>query len=76
MGKKVGVEVPEALALSGTEWKEWLAAHLYGDALLSLGNAADLAGLDKRTFVERLGKCGDSQFDHPPEALERDMKNA
>ncbi len=76
MGKKVVIEVPEALDLSGTEWKEWLAAHLYGDALLSLGHAADLAGLDKRTFAERLGKYGVSLFNHPPEDLERDMNNA
>jgi len=76
MGKRVVIEVPEALALSSSEWKEWMAAHLYGDALLSLGHAAVVAGLDKRTFAERLGKYGVSLFNHPHDDLERDLKNA
>lgn len=36
----------------------------------------DLAGLDERTFAERLRKYGVSLFDEPPEDLEQDLKNA
>ncbi|MBL7951903.1 MAG: UPF0175 family protein [Flavobacteriales bacterium] len=75
MAKRLSIEVPDAFAWSETEVREMLAAHLYEHALLSLGHAADLAGLDKRTFAERLGKYGVSLFNHPPEDLERDLKN-
>ena len=43
---------------------------------LFLGQAADLAGLTKRTFAELLGKYDVSIFNYPPSDLTRDVKNA
>ncbi len=75
MAKRLSIEVPDAFAWTEAEVKEMLAAHLYEHALLSLGNAADLAGLDKRTFAERLGKYGVSLFNHSPDDVDRDLNN-
>ena len=53
-----------------------VASTLYEKGKLSLGQAADLAGLTKRTFAELLGKYGVSIFNYPPSDLTRDVKNA
>jgi predicted HTH domain antitoxin len=43
---------------------------------LSLGQAAELAGYSKRTFMELLGNYGVSIFEYPEMELEKDIKNA
>ncbi len=53
-----------------------LATKLYGDGKLSLGQAADLVGLTKRTFAELLGKYGISLFNYPVSDLSNDVRNA
>ena len=53
-----------------------LAAHLYGDGKLSMGRAAAIAGVSKRTLMENLGKYGVSVFNYGPDELEQDMRNA
>ena len=53
-----------------------LAARLYEQGKLSLGQAAELVGLTKRTFAELLGKYGVSIFNYPASDLSRDVKNA
>lgn len=53
-----------------------LAAKLYEDGKLSIGQAADLVGLTKRTFIELLGKYGVSIFNYPASDLSQDIANA
>ncbi len=53
-----------------------LAAKLYEDGTLSLGQAAELAGYSKRTFMEALGKHEVSLFKYSEEELEQDIRNA
>jgi predicted HTH domain antitoxin len=53
-----------------------LAAKLYEQGKLSLGQAAELAGLTKRSFMEILGNYGVSVFNYPAEELESDLENA
>lgn len=52
------------------------ASKLYEKGKLSLGQAAELAGLSKRVFIELLGKYGVSVFNYPISDIERDFKNA
>lgn len=53
-----------------------IAAKLYEGGTLSSGQAAELAGLSKRTFLELLGKCGVSVFITSLDDLESDIANA
>ena len=58
------------------EVKFIIASRLYEQGRLSLGEASEVAGVSKRTFVELLGEYGVSVFNYDPEELESDYKNA
>lgn len=53
-----------------------LAAKLYEDGTLSLGQAAELAGCSKRVFMEILGNYDVSLFNYSEEELDQDIQNA
>ena len=53
-----------------------LASSLYEQGKLSLGQAADVANLSKRTFAELLGLYGVSLFNYPATDLVQDVTNA
>ncbi len=74
--KTVTLHLPETLDMGEGEITMILASKLYEDGKLSLGQAADLVGLTKRTFAELLGKYGVSIFNYPASDLSRDVKNA
>ncbi len=52
------------------------ASKLYEMGKLSLGQAAELAGYSKRTFMELLANYGVSIFNYSPDELDQDLKNA
>ncbi len=74
--KKLTINIPDSLELDENDLTLLLATQLYERSKLSLGQAAELAGLSKRVFAELLGKFGVSLFNHPIKDLPRDMKNA
>jgi predicted HTH domain antitoxin len=74
--KSLTLHIPDSIDLDDKELIMTLASKLYEQGKLSLGQAADLAGLSKRTFSEMLGKYGVSIFNYPPSDLSRDLKNA
>ena len=74
--KQVTLDIPDMLDISEAEAAMLFAAMLYEQGKLSLGQAADLAHLPKRTFAERLGTYNVSLFNYPPEDLLRDIANA
>ncbi len=74
--RTVKFNLPDNLELDEHEVAMLLATRLYEQGKLSLGQAAELVGLTKRTFAELLGKYGVSIFNHPASDLERDVKNA
>ena len=53
-----------------------VAARLYEQGKLSLGQAAEVAGLTKRTFAELLGGYNVSIFNFPASDLSKDIANA
>jgi predicted HTH domain antitoxin len=67
------LELPDSLQLSEFDIKMILAAKLYEMGTLSGGQAAELAGVSKRTFLELLGKYGVSIFGYSAEELEEDL---
>lgn len=70
------VKLPSISDLTENEIKIILAGELYEREKLSLGQAADLAGLTKRAFIEVMGKYGYSVFSKSVDDLLSDIKNA
>ena len=63
--KTITLNIPEQVELSEKEVQMILASQLYEQGKLSLGQAADMAGLSKRFFMETLGEYGISVFNYP-----------
>ncbi len=53
-----------------------VSTKLYKQGNLSLGQAAEVASLSKRTFAELLGSYNVSIFKYPAMDLTRDVENA
>ena len=64
------------LDLNAAELTMVLASRLYEERKLSLGQAAEMANLSKRTFAELLGFYGVSIFNYPATDLAQDVANA
>lgn len=74
--RKLQLNIPDSVEKNDSELAMIIAAKLYEDGVLSSGQAAELAGLSKRTFIEMLGKYGVSVFSSSIEDLESDIANA
>ncbi len=74
--KSLTINLPDSLDLTSKEVTTALAAQLYEMGKLSLGQAADLAGYSKKTFMELLGNYKVSVFNFAPDELDNDIKNA
>lgn len=74
--KIVTLNIPDALEMDNNEVAMLLATRLYEQGKLSLGHAAEMAGLTKRTFAELLGRYNVSIFNYPASDLSRDVANA
>jgi predicted HTH domain antitoxin len=70
------VTIDLAASISATDARLFLAIKLYEVGRLSCGQAAELAGYSKRTFLELLGKQGVAVFDYPADKLADDLSNA
>lgn len=74
--KTLTIQIPETVDFDDFEALMAIASTLYSKGRLSLGQAADLAGLSKRAFMEALGAYGVSVFNYPSSDLDRDIENA
>jgi predicted HTH domain antitoxin len=70
------LNIPDSVDKNDNELVMTIAAKLYEDGTLSSGQAAELAGVSKRTFIELLGKYGVSVFSTSLDDLESDIANA
>ena len=59
------LNLPKTVKFEERELVMILATKLYEQGKLSLGQAAELAGLSKRAFMEVLGDYGVSVFNYP-----------
>ncbi len=74
--KTVTLNIPDTLEIDDNEVAMLVATRLYEQGKLSIGQAAEVAGLTKRTFAELLGKYNVSIFNYPASDLSRDVANA
>ena len=70
------INIPESLNLNTHDVTMVLASKFYEDGKLSLGQAAKMANLTKRTFIELLGKYEVSIFNRLLSDLHSDIINA
>lgn len=73
---KIILNIPSSIDTKQFDVLIYLAAKLYEDGLLSAGQAAEMAGISKRAFVELLGRYGVSLFSSSIEDLQKDIANA
>jgi len=74
--RTIQLNIPDSIDKNDNELVMIIASKLYEDGTLSSGQAADLAGLSKRTFLELVGKYGVFIFSTSIEDLESDIANA
>jgi predicted HTH domain antitoxin len=67
--------LPNNVDVSDFDLKMIVASKLYELGKLSSGQAADVAGVSKRNFIELLGKYNVSVFGYDEVELEQDLKN-
>ncbi|RLL85290.1 UPF0175 family protein [Petrotoga sp. Shatin.DS.tank11.9.2.9.3] len=74
--KTISINLPDFIDLNEKEIKLLIASKLYEEGKLSLGEAAQLAELSKKAFIEILGRFDISLFNYNAEELRNDVKNA
>ncbi|GAB3903656.1 hypothetical protein GCM10028803_32470 [Larkinella knui] len=74
--KTLTINLPDNLDLEEFEAKMLFAGQLYEKGKVSLGQAADIVGISKRSFIEIMGRFGFSVFNYSVEDLKREIANA
>ena len=74
--KTLTLNIPDSLDFDNKDLATLTATQLYEQGKLSLGQAAELAGLTKRTFAELLNKFNVSIFNYPESELSENVSNA
>jgi len=74
--RTIKLQVPEDLDLKDYDFSMIIASKLYEDGKLTAGQAAKIAGISKRTFIELLGRYGVSVFSSSLSDLHTDITNA
>ena len=72
----ITLRVPDGMELSEHDYLMALASKLYEDGKFSAGQAAELVGVSKQTFIETLGKYNVSLFSESIDELNVDIANA
>jgi predicted HTH domain antitoxin len=74
--KTVTLNLPDNADVDNKQLAILVASKLYELGKLSLGQAAEVAGLTKRAFAELLGSYDVSIFNYPASDISRDVANA
>jgi predicted HTH domain antitoxin len=74
--KTLTLNIPDELEVDNHELAMLVSTRLYEQGKLSLGQAAEIAGLTKRTFAKLLSHYNVSIFNFPASDLTRDVANA
>lgn len=74
--KTITINIPSTADIDDKEARMSLASKLYERGKLSLGQAAELAGYSKETFMELLAEYNVALINHPADELDQDIENA
>jgi predicted HTH domain antitoxin len=73
--KTLTLSVPDNFEIDNKEALLMIASKMYEQGKLSLGQAADVAGLTKKAFIEILNNYNISIFNYPASDIENDVAN-
>ena len=73
--QEIVINLPPTVDASEWELKMMLAAKMFEMGKLSSGQAAELVGVSKRTFLEMAGKFDVSIFGYTADELKKDLQN-
>jgi predicted HTH domain antitoxin len=73
--QEIVLKLPSAINASEWEVKMMLASKMFEMGKLSSGQAAELVGVSKRTFLELAGKFDVSIFGYTGDELKKDLQN-
>jgi predicted HTH domain antitoxin len=73
--KTMMLNIPDTLDMDNGQLAMLVASQFYEQGKLSLGQAAEVAGLTKRTFAELLGNYNVSIFNFPASDLSKNVNN-
>jgi len=74
--KSLTINIPNTADIDDKEARMSLASKLYERGKLTLGQAAELAGYSKETFMELLADYNVSLINYPADELDEDIDNA
>ncbi|OYU94255.1 MAG: hypothetical protein CFE21_16850 [Bacteroidetes bacterium B1(2017)] len=74
--KTLTLNLPDNIDFTNNDFAMLVASKLYEQGKLSIGEAADVAGLSKRAFIELLASYEVSIFNSPVSELTTDILNA
>ncbi|MCX6187446.1 MAG: UPF0175 family protein [Bacteroidetes bacterium] len=74
--RTIQLNIPDEVDLKDYDFSMIIASKLYEDGALTSGQAAQMAGLSKRTFIELLGRYGVSVFSKSISDLHSEITNA
>lgn len=74
--KTLTLNLPDSIDLTNSDFAMLVASKLYEQGKLSVGEAADVAGISKRAFIELLANYEVSIFNSPVSDLSTDILNA
>jgi len=74
--KTLAINLPESVELDNKDLTIFIAAKLFEASTLTMGQAAEMAGLSIADFMDTLYKFNVSIFNYPASELESDVKNA
>lgn len=72
----MNLNIPDNVEINSNELTVIVATRLYEIGKLSLGQASEMIGCSKSSFIELLGKHNISVFNYPASDLESDVRNA
>ena len=74
--KSMNLNIPDNVEINSNELTVIVATRLYEIGKLSLGQASEMIGCSKSSFIELLGKYNISVFNYLTSDLETDVRNA
>ena len=74
--KSMNLNIPDNVEINNNELTVIVATRLYEIGKLSLGQASEMIGCSKSSFIELLGKYNISVFNYLTSDLESDVRNA
>lgn len=74
--KTLTINIPNTADIDDKEARMSLASKLYERGKLTIGQAAELAGYSKETFMELLAEYNVALINYPADELDEDIENA